>query len=75
MFRLFLLFVLLAVSLYAVRLWRSGQIASTTRALKRDSKNQKMVPCEKCGLHIPEHEAIKIGDSTFCSLEHAKPPG
>ena len=74
MFRLFLLFVLLAVSLYAVRLWRSGRVASTTRALKRNSKNQKMVPCEECGLHIPEYEAIKIGDSTFCSLKHAKPP-
>ena len=75
MFRLFLLFVLLAVSLYAVRLWRNGQITHTTRALKRNKKNKKMVPCEKCGLHIPENEAIKIGDSTFCSLEHAKPPG
>lgn len=75
MFRLFLLFVLLAVSLYALRLWRSGQITSTTRRIQRSSKKQKMVPCEKCGLHIPEHEAIKIGDSTFCSLEHAKPPG
>lgn len=75
MFRLFLLFVLLAVSLYAVRLWRSGRIANSTRSLKRTSNSKKMVPCEKCGLHIPEHEAIRIGDSNFCSLEHAKPPG
>ncbi len=75
MFRLFLLFVLLAVSLYAVRLWRSGRLTRTTRTLERDNPNKKMVPCEKCGLHVPENEAIRIGDSIFCSLEHAKPPG
>lgn len=74
MFRLILLFVLLAVSFYAVKLWRRGQLEKTKKTLMREAKSQKMVPCEECGLHVPEHEAIKIGDNNFCSLEHAKPP-
>ena len=74
MFRLILLFVLLAVSLYAVKLWRRGQLEKQNKALTRTQKSQQMVPCDKCGLHVPEDEAIKIGDNNFCSLEHAKPP-
>jgi len=75
MFRLILVFVLLAVSLYALRLWQSSRTANKTHVLRRRSKSQKIVACDKCGLHVPEHEAIKIGDQNFCSLEHAKPPG
>lgn len=74
MFRLILLFVLLAVSFYAVRLWRQGQIEKTNKTLTRTPKSQQMVPCDQCGVHVPEDEAIKIGDNNFCSLEHAKPP-
>ncbi|WP_425411582.1 PP0621 family protein [Leucothrix mucor] len=73
MFRLFLVVVLLAVSLYALRLWRSRQAKSDNRTLGQNQKRLKMVSCEECGLHIPDNEAIKIGDKTFCSLEHAKP--
>ena len=74
MFRLILLFVLLAVSLYAVKLWQRGRLEKTKKPLTRSTQSQKMVPCEECGLHVPEQEAIKIGDNNFCSLEHAKPP-
>ncbi len=39
-----------------------------------DTKNNKtqMLKCEECGLHIPDHEAIKQGNHVFCSLEHAR---
>ncbi|WP_170310677.1 PP0621 family protein [Leucothrix arctica] len=74
MFRLILLFVLLAVSLYAVKLWQRGRLEKTKKPLTKSTQSQKMVPCDECGLHVPEQEAIKIGDNNFCSLEHAKPP-
>ncbi len=32
----------------------------------------KMLKCDECGLHIPEHEAIRQGNHVFCSLEHAR---
>ncbi len=37
----------------------------------KDTKAQ-MLKCDECGLHIPEHEAVKQGNHVFCSLEHAR---
>lgn len=71
MFRFFLALVLLAVSLYAVRFWLNSRANPTTRLTKR-TKNEKIVSCKHCGLHVPAQEAVTIGDNTFCSLEHAK---
>ena len=71
MFRIFLVLVLLAVSLYAVRFWLNSRAKPTTR-LPKQNHNQKIVSCIHCGLHVPAQEAITIGDNTFCSLEHAK---
>jgi len=69
--RIFLVLVLLAVSLYVVKLVRT-KLDEPSKKLKKDVDNNNMVKCLHCGLHIPENEAIKQGDKTFCSLEHAK---
>lgn len=71
MFRIFLVLVLLAVSLYAVRFWLNSRAKPTSR-LPKQQHNQKIVSCELCDLHVPVQDAIIIGDKTFCSLEHAK---
>ncbi len=75
--RLFLILVLLAVSLYIVKYLRT-KLDQSQKHNDKDSKDNNqntkklMVKCQHCGLHIPEKEAIKKGDNTFCSLEHAK---
>lgn len=75
--RLFTLFVLLAVSLYIVKFVRT-KLDQSKKHIDKDSatntnkQNNKMVKCQYCGLHIPESEAIRKGDTIFCSLEHAK---
>jgi len=76
--RFFFILVLLAVSLYGVKLLRAKLDKSTKSSKKLDrdtsttaSNNQNMVKCLHCGLHIPEKEAIKQGDKNFCSIEHA----
>lgn len=33
-------------------------------------KVEHMVRCAKCGLHIPEHEALHRDDRFYCSPEH-----
>lgn len=73
--RIFLVLVLLAVSLYIVKLIRT-KLDEPLKKLKQDSQAEKcdqnkMVKCLHCGLHIPEQEAIKQGEKVFCSLEHA----
>lgn len=74
--RIFFILVLLAVSLYVVKLLRA-KLDKPVKKLKEDttgnkSKNQKIVKCLHCGLHIPENEAITQGDKNFCSIEHAR---
>ena len=74
--RLLVVLVLLAVSLYVVKLIKI-KLDEPTPKLKKDSsrndstENSQMVKCLHCGLHIPENEAIKQGDKVFCSLKHA----
>ena len=79
--RLFLVLVLLAVSLYVVKLLKTKLEEHADRLEKDDSRNEsvekknvegdKIVKCLHCGLHIPENEAIKQGEKVFCSLDHA----
>jgi len=71
--RILFILVLLAVSFYVVKLIRT-KMDEAPKEIKKDTKttNNNMVKCLHCGLHIPEEEAIKQGDKTFCSLEHAK---
>jgi len=74
--RIFLYLVLLAVSLYVVKLVKT-RLDEPLKKLKKDasvdeSDPNNMVKCLHCGLHIPEKEAIKQGDKVFCSLEHAR---
>jgi len=44
-------------------------IARSTRKPKANLTIQstEMVKCEKCGLNLPQSEAIKSGNSWFCS--------
>jgi len=74
MFRVIILVVLLAVSFYVVRLVlenRKRRKALKKPILNKNNKQNKMVRCKQCGLHIPDNEAIKQGDNVFCSLKHA----
>lgn len=31
----------------------------------------RMVRCARCGLHVPEREAVRRGEDLFCSVDHA----
>jgi len=75
---------MLAVSLYVVKYLRT-KLDESQKRIDKESKagdddsntnnhntKKQMVKCEKCGLYIPEKEAFKQGDRTFCSLEHIK---
>lgn len=44
----------------------------TSNANPNPKKKNKMVPCEKCQLYIPEDEAFFYKGKAFCSKEHSK---
>lgn len=37
---------------------------------EKPGKIDRMVRCEKCGLHVPEHEAIQQQGRYFCCKAH-----
>lgn len=67
-----LFFVLLGIAVYL--LWRSMQRRGKDRS--RDTAGpgapQAMVSCAKCGLHVPRHEALPLGERYFCCEEHRR---
>lgn len=62
-----LIFIIWLVIHYAKRLY-----ANHTKhpSRKKPEKIAQMVRCEKCGLHIPEDEAIMGQEHYYCSVEH-----
>lgn len=46
------------------------QNAAPRRKSTPPSGHERMVKCVYCGLHVPESEAVREGDLTYCSIEH-----
>jgi len=42
------------------------------RPLSKDNAPQKVIKCDKCATHIPEHEAIRHKGRYYCSEEHKR---
>ncbi|PJI96236.1 uncharacterized protein CLU85_0977 [Acidovorax sp. 69] len=68
--------VLLVVLVVAIGIWRSRRdrdddapksSAPSPRALPQD-----MLACAHCGMHIPQAEAMMLGDHAYCSAEHRR---
>ncbi|SDR79457.1 uncharacterized protein SAMN05216421_0323 [Halopseudomonas xinjiangensis] len=66
-------FILLLIVLFAAftfwRQWQAWQ-ASKRRPPPAAEKPPLMVRCVRCGLHLPEGEAIREEAHWYCSVEH-----
>lgn len=76
----FLLLILAIVAVWwLARGWRSKGAARDAREdVPQDvpqAAPEKMVNCSRCGLYLPQHEAIADGDKYFCSAEHRRQAG
>jgi uncharacterized protein len=66
-------YLLLAVAIWAL-------FILLRHLLKRPEKRrpeerpipENMVACARCGIHLPESEALKKGDLYFCCREHMR---
>jgi uncharacterized protein len=69
-----LFFLLLAVGLYvAIRLWGGGRTRGDGSAASRPAvKGEEMVRCDRCGLNVPESEAIRDTGKWYCSDAHRR---
>lgn len=76
-----LLLVLLALVAYA--LWRgSARLRERSKESEKNASStgrtqlpERMVRCEKCGVHLPASESVVVDRRTFCSHDHARSGG
>jgi uncharacterized protein len=66
------LFLVLAVVLLGVWLFRSGRQDKVTRQKPPDPAPgpQEMVSCQLCALHFPKSDAVPGRNGLYCSTEH-----
>jgi uncharacterized protein len=68
--------VLLVVLVVAIGIWRSrraGDAASTTAPPPRaPALPQDMLACARCGVHVPQAEALLSGNHAYCCAEHQR---
>jgi len=68
LFRLLIIIFLIWLAYYFVRRMLLANQTKTGR--KKPGKLENMVRCAKCGLHIPEQEAVKSHERYYCSETH-----
>lgn len=69
---LVLVLVVLAVVFIARMLAAPRRDGDDRGAPPRVGKEEQVVPCAHCGVHVPESAAVRSGDRLFCSDEHRR---
>ncbi len=75
MSKLLLLILAIVAVWWFARGLRSKGAAKDARRDAPEAAPEKMVNCSRCGLYLPQHEAIADGDRYFCSAEHRRQAG
>lgn len=68
-------FLVIAVVIAAVWLWRSGRkskspVKPPDRSPQSSASTQEMIGCQLCGTHLPVSEAHPGKLGMYCSAEH-----
>jgi len=66
------LLVIVAIVWLAYRIFQNWKVKNeqAARKIKKDAPIKNMVQCAKCGVHLPEQEALKDSGNFFCCDEH-----
>lgn len=71
---------LIVLVLALSQLWRKlrtalQKMAGTAGADRRRGAAQIMMPCDLCGVHVPQNEAFYRAGRAYCSAAHARQTG
>ncbi len=68
------LILLLFLGLLAYLVFKGFQRAAARRERSKGSPQtpERMVACARCGVHLPESEALEDAGQRFCSEEHRR---
>jgi uncharacterized protein len=67
------LVILIVLLLACLTLWRRLQAwrqANGRQQAAEQAQPERMVRCQNCQVHLPEHQAIQSGQRWYCSREH-----
>ena len=67
--RLLIIVGIVWISYRIYKNWKSKN-EMISRQNKKNTGIKNMVQCVKCGVHLPEQEAIKASGKFFCCEEH-----
>ena len=62
--------VLLVVLVVAFGIWRSRRPSAPSPAPRPLALPQDMLACARCGIHIPQAEALMTGKLAYCCADH-----
>lgn len=68
----FLRLVIILIGLWLVLTLVKRALASRRKSPSDKPAVAKMVACARCGVHIPESEAVRDGNKYYCSEEHRR---
>ena len=71
MARIIILFVLVALLVWALK--RSLITKKPTHPKASKNASEKMLPCSRCGVHVPESETTLIDQKVVCKNPNCKP--
>ena len=70
LFRILVIVAIVWLSYRIYQNWKAKVSASSQQKPKSNSDIKNMVQCAKCGVHIPEHEAVKSSNEFYCCESH-----
>lgn len=66
--RLLVIVAIVWLAFVLFKRWLAGK--NQPRSGPASRSQERMVKCAYCGVHVPESQALRSGDQTFCSPEH-----
>ena len=54
-----------------IRMLRNWMDRKAVKPAPKAEQIDTVVRCAHCGLHIPQQEAVQVGDQYYCSKEHS----
>lgn len=66
--RLLVIVAIVWLAFVLFKRWLAGK--NQPRSGPDGKPQERMVKCAYCGVHVPESQALRRGEQTFCSPEH-----
>jgi len=71
-FRTAILIITVALLVMFFNSWLKLRAQKPPSKKPKNIKDEAMVRCDYCGIHVPKSRAIEVDDHTFCSRKHQR---